>query len=464
MKKTIISIIFCVFALSLNVAAAEDTYIVKLSDELLELGFLSDSEDKSPSASHGLVEVSKEELQDYLDSGYVEYYEPNYEVELFDAEYSDELYGGQWYHSKIKSSYAWDLSTYGNDVKIGVIDSGCNEHPDIVDNLQSGYDFVNLTKTTTDTVGHGTHVSGIIAAGMNGEGIIGISNKAKIIPLKCFDNGKTAKVLTIYDAIISAVDDYDCDIINMSWGIDSDSETLRKGINYANDNGVLLVAAVGNKGNDVLYYPAAYDCVVGVGAVDKNLSMCDFSQYNESVFVVAPGQNILSLGISSDNYVTMNGTSQSAPMVTSLFAMMLNLDNTITIDEVKTILANCSDDLGETGYDNNFGHGLINIQKVFEYMLQSEEYYMSPISLEDNSAEVLVYNNTSENLECDLIVGLYNDNTFGQCNIIPVALNGQQSLKYILGNPNDYNIVKCFLWSDINSLVPLTECRKYVVN
>lgn len=460
LKKVIISVLFCVVAFGTTIATAQESYIVKLSDEYKTMEYLSESPEKEPLLSHGIITVdSEEELQEYIDSGIVEYYEPDYEVELFFDEYVDELYAGQWHHSKINSSFAWELSTYGNEIKVGVIDSGCYEHIDIVENLMEGFDFTNATKDTSDNIGHGTHVSGIIAGSMNSEGIIGIASKAKIIPLKCFDTDKTSKVSVISAAILAAVDTYDCDVINMSWGIASDSETLRNAINYANENGVLMVAAVGNKGTDVLYYPAAYDCVVGVGAIDSKLTMCDFSQYNESVFVVAPGKNVLSLGTSNDNYLTMNGTSQSAPMVTSLISIMLNVDSSLTIDSVKECLKNSADDLGAVGYDTSYGHGLINIEKAMRYILKDMQYYVSPINISHGVAKVLVYNNTSDNLESSLFFGNYTDNTLEKCELITVSLDGKKYNKYVLGNINGYRFIKCFLWSDINRLTPLSKCR-----
>lgn len=461
MKKMIISIVACLFICGLTVAEAEERYIVKLSDELTEVELMNEFGEVPSLASRGIVVVNeKTELQEYIDKGYVEYAEPDYDVELFSSGYTDELYDGQWYHSKIKSTYAWDLATCGNEVKIAVIDSGCNEHLDIIDNLKSGYDFINSSTKTTDSIGHGTHVSGIIASSMNGEGIIGIANKSSIIPLKCFDNGASSKVSVISSAIYDAVDKYDCRIINMSWGVNADSETLRNAINYANSKGVLLVAAVGNKGSDILYYPAAYDCVIGVGAVDKDLNICNFSQYNKSVYVVAPGKNILSLGKSNDNYVTMSGTSQAAPMVSSLLSMMLNIDGNLTNERAKEILKISCDDLGNTGYDVYYGYGLINVQKVFDAMLKTKRYYISPIYVDNGFANISVYNNTSEPLNCDLIMGLYNKNVFGMINVIPICLNGQQSSNYVLGDVGEYKTVKCFMWSSINLLMPLLEYRE----
>lgn len=465
LKKLIASLFFCAVACSTTLAEAQGSYIVKLSDEYKNIGFFSEENKSNPLLEHGIITVdSEEELHDYINSGLVDYYEPDYEVELFSNDYSDELYDGQWYHSKINSAAAWNLSTYGNEIKIGVIDSGCYEHIDIKSNLLEGFDFTNITKNTPDKIGHGTHVSGIIASCMNDEGIIGIANKAKIIPLKCFDAGKTSKVSVISAAILAAVDTYNCDVINMSWGIASDSETLRNAINYANEKGVLMVAAVGNKGTDTLYYPAAYDCVIGVGAVDSKLTMCDFSQHNKSVFVVAPGNNILSLGTSNNNYLTMNGTSQAAPMVTALISIMLNVDPNLTIDSVKECLKNSADDLGVVGYDTSYGYGLINIEKIMQYMLTDVKCYVSPINISNDIAEILVYNNTSDNLESSLIYGKYNDTTFKKCELFTVSLEGKQCNKYILGKTNEYNSIKCFLWSDINMLTPLSRCRDLQIN
>ena len=115
--------------------------------------------------------------------------------------------------------------------------------------------------------------------------------KVRLVPLKCFDD-KTTNVSVICKAIYGAVDDFGCDVINMSFGLMEDSIALKEAIDYAAGKGVIIVAAVGNDGTEELCYPAAYDNVIGVGSVDKNEGVSSVSQHNKSVFITAPGVHI----------------------------------------------------------------------------------------------------------------------------------------------------------------------------
>ena len=131
----------------------------------------------------------------------------------------------------------------------------------------------------------------------------GISHKSKIIPLKCFDKNTDTYIDDIIPAIYDAVDIYKCDVINMSFGITSNSQKLEKVVTYALTNNVIVVASVGNQGCETLYYPAAYEGVIGVGSINNNSEVSTFSQYNTSVDVVAPGEALESLRI--DEYMKL---------------------------------------------------------------------------------------------------------------------------------------------------------------
>ena len=106
--------------------------------------------------------VSEKELETMLPDGVVEFYEPNYEVELF-TDFTSSQTGEQWNLDNIKASAAWNIGCYGNDVKVAVIDSGMYNHSDLSANLLSGYNYLTNSTDTTDNIGHGTFVSGIFA-------------------------------------------------------------------------------------------------------------------------------------------------------------------------------------------------------------------------------------------------------------------------------------------------------------
>ncbi len=141
-------------------------------------------------------------------------YEEQYNISLFSetSEIGDNI-------NLLNGAYPWEnLETYGNEVRVAVIDSGYAPHDELKANVLEGYSLLTNTNDVTDTYGHGTHVSGIIAAALNNTGVVGIAPKAKIVPIK-LTNEKNFTLANVEKAIRLAVDEYDCDVINMSWGL-----------------------------------------------------------------------------------------------------------------------------------------------------------------------------------------------------------------------------------------------------
>ena len=285
----------------------------------------------------------------------------------------------------------------------------------------SGKNYFDGTDDVSDNIGHGTHVSGIIAAEMNSLGIVGTAPNVKIVPLKCFDSSLDTDVDMLISAIYDAVDVYDCQIINMSWGLNADNEFLGEAIRYAYDNGVILVAAVGNSYSSALFYPAAYEYVIGVGSVTSTKAKSSFSQYNESVFVVAPGSGILST-YNDGEYKKLNGTSQSAPMVSGLAAILLSMDDSKTINDFKQLLSSTSEDLGITGYDTKFGYGLINVDLFIEKVLQNSSVYISPLCVEDDVSGVYYFNLTDKEQDLFRVEAYYDNQKMDYCNYENIKL------------------------------------------
>jgi len=399
--------------------------------------------------------VSKKELNMYLEHGLVEFYEPDEEIILFDG-YEIPIETTMWNHNKINLSKAWKIGCYGNDIRVGVIDSGVYAHSDLQHNLLTGHNYLNDSSDTTDNIGHGTFVSGIIAAEANGQYIDGIAHKAKIVPLKCFDNDYQTTVTNIADAIYDAIDVYDCDVINMSFGMTGSSTTLKNAIEYAQENGCILTASAGNDGNTTINYPANYDGVIGVGAVDSKNSICYFSQRNRSVDVVAPGSELESVSIST--FKNNSGTSFSAPHVTAMAAIAKCIDKNITSSEFNTVLQETSTDLGAVGYDTFYGYGLINVEKMIDKLLEDTPYFMSPILENSNEISVTIYNNSNENLSAEEITGSYEDGK-----LLNLSINDADILK---GDTKTFKTakqenVKFMLWKSLNNLMPLFNCREY---
>ena len=233
-------------------------------------------------------------------------------------------------------------------------------------------------------MGHGTFITGILAAATgNGVGVAGLAPQAEIVPLKCF-TAKTGSISAVVAAIYDGVDVYQCQVLNMSFGVKQSGvesglpenpRALEEAVAHAEEKGVILVAAAGNApsgstGNDPVLYPAGYDTVIGVGSVDREKAISKFSYQNDSVYITAPGQGLHGLGIASGTtYVTGQGTSYAAPMVSAAAALALSVKPELTPAEFRDLLLDTAEDLGEPGWDTVYGHGLLDIGGLLEILV-----------------------------------------------------------------------------------------------
>ena len=203
----------------------------------------------------------------------------------------------------------------GNGRLICVIDSGLQtSHPEFAGvNIAGGYNSSSTTPWNEDTCGHGTHVSGTIAAALNGSGVVGVTpGGTSLYIVKVFD-GPSCGWAYSSDLVDAAnhCRDANANIISMSLGGGLRSRTEDRAFrDLANKNDILSVAAAGNDGNNTKSYPASYDSVISVAAVDSNDIVAPFSQQNNAVELAAPGVGVLStVPWSSINTVTVNGTT-----------------------------------------------------------------------------------------------------------------------------------------------------------
>lgn len=367
MKIRIIVVLCLSFLLTLAAAAGEyDGYIFKTTEPIPLL--FSDDGSITPAAfAENLYTAdSEEEIYSFIDPSLIEYVEPNYIVELYDAS-TDPYYNNQWYIPTLGVEEVWQKFDNLAPVTVAVIDSGligAHEDLDYENRVIAGYNTIKNTTNTVDTYFHGTLVASVIAATRdNGKGIAGLSDNAIIVPIKAFD-AKSGSLDNIVDAIYLAVNTYDADVINMSFGMTSNAQSLKDAVEYAYSKGVIMCAAAGNSGNAQIDYPAGYDCVIGVGATDQNDEICTFSQYNATVTVAAPGKGICGFSITvspnGDYYQKGDGTSFAAPVVSSLAAIAKGINPALTPDEFIKLLTLTSVDLGEAGRDDYYGHGRID--------------------------------------------------------------------------------------------------------
>lgn len=236
----------------------------------------------------------------------------------------------------IQAKNIWDISEKGRGVNIAVIDSGCDvNHISLKNNIVDVKNFTSedgkSPKVVTDNVGHGTHVVGTIVA--NGNDIIsGVAPLANIYVIKAIDKTGSGKLSWVTNAIYYAIEKK-VDIISMSLGMPESNEKLHRAVKSAVNKNILFVCAAGNEGSldteDYKYsYPAAYEEVISVGAVDKKAAPASFTNSNLAIDVVAPGVDIVST-YPNNQFASLSGTSMATPHVTGSLALLKNWSKSV---------------------------------------------------------------------------------------------------------------------------------------
>ena len=268
----------------------------------------------------------------------------------------------QWYLDEMNADVIWENNYNGKGVRIAILDSGINSSHQDLQGVQiiHGGNYTD-SDSNDDLSGHGTFIAGLIAAKrQNGLGICGLTDEVALIDMKVLD-GITGRLSSAVQAIYDSVNLYHCDIINISFGTETNDPEVARAIQYAVNKGVLIITSVGNSGTDTLLYPAAFNSTVGVGYINENRVVSPNSQRNSSVDIVAPGVSLLSLDSSDPNgYRFDSGSSFSAALITSLAAVAKQIDPHLNQNDFTTILRDTATDAGTPGYDTSYGWGIVN--------------------------------------------------------------------------------------------------------
>lgn len=242
----------------------------------------------------------------------------------------------------VQQKAGWEITAFnlpeswknsqGEDVTVAVLDTGCDlDHPDLVDNLLSGFDFVNRNENPEDDNGHGSHITGTICALNNDIGIVGVAPKAKVRPVKVLDKNGSGDLDIVAEGIRWSADQ-GVDFITMSLGSPSETPQIEEAIKYAEKKGVVTFCAAGNAGQTrQIFYPAAYPNVIGIGAIDSNFDRANFSCTGPDLDFLAPGVKILST-IPDNWYGVLSGTSMSNPFAVGIACLLLSFTRTHGID------------------------------------------------------------------------------------------------------------------------------------
>lgn len=278
------------------------------------------------------------------------------------------LGGKNWGADLVKAPEAWEKGYTGKGVVVAVVDTGVDRnHQDLKDNIWTnsqeiaengkdddangyvddinGWNFNDNNNNTLDVSGHGTHISGTIAAQKNDLGVTGIAYDAKIMPVKVLDDSGSGSYSAIADGIHYAVDN-GAKVINLSLGGSYPNSDLESALKYASSFGAIVVMAAGNDSGFQPGYPAHYanENGIAVGAVDKDNKLANFSNLagiQPLTYVTAPGVDVYST-IPGDKYANYSGTSMATPHVAGVVALMLSANPNLTDAQVRQILADTS--------------------------------------------------------------------------------------------------------------------------
>lgn len=251
--------------------------------------------------------------------------------------------------------------TRGEGITVAVLDTGGPNHIDLNANLLPAINCSG-TGTPDDKQGHGTHVAGIIAALQNGIGVVGVAPDAKILPIKVLDDSGRSGFAQIAAGIRAAID-AKVDVINMSLGApNTPPDDFYQAIKEAHAAGIILVAAAGNDAGAV-NWPARYDEVIAVSAIDNQGNLANFSSHGDQIDFGAPGVNIYSTYL-NNQYAVLNGTSQAAPFIAGVCALLLawtrlhpEKPQIKNVSDMLGALSKFTDDAGRMT-DGKFGLGI----------------------------------------------------------------------------------------------------------
>lgn len=286
-----------------------------------------------------------------------------------------------WHFLRIQTREAWS-TTKGRGVLVAVVDTGIDAaHPAFLGRVLPGYDSLDRDNDARDDNGHGTHVAGIIAAQTSDMTLLGVAPEARILPVRALgDRGGTAE--SVATGIQWAVG-RGAQVINLSLGSPVRSRLIEDAIRGALDRGVVVVAAMGNAGDrgNPRIFPASLPGVVAVGATDPLDRRTPWSCFGRWQSLSAPGFGIWSTfptyetslvrfarenpaAFPPENRVdtfaaALSGTSQSAPVVAGIVALVRSVAPELAPSQVNKVLQATARDLGAPGFDSYHGHGLV---------------------------------------------------------------------------------------------------------
>lgn len=259
-------------------------------------------------------------------------------------------------------------TTCGENINVAVLDTGIDyTHEDLKANVKGGINFTSSNREDyIDRAGHGTFCAGIIGAAANGVGIIGVAPKVNLYAVKVLNDKSQGTLNWLLNGIDWCIHN-NIDIINMSLGFDKDYPKLHEAVVRAYNNDIVMLAAVGNnKLEPDAEFPARYEEVIGITAIDSMKHIAKFNTLGSKVEVAAPGVNITSTYL-NNQYAIGSGTSFAVPHIAGAIALIQS--NTLKLNgkkmknvEIRQFIKDKCEDLGIKGRDRIYGYGMFKFE------------------------------------------------------------------------------------------------------
>ena len=323
----------------------------------------------------------------------------------YSSPYPTSYYGNiaQWAPQFIGAPQAWDSTLGDPSIIIAIVDTGIDaNHPDLSGKIVLAKNFVKGEKVS-DSFGHGTHVAGIAAAQINnGTGIAGICGRCSLMSVKVIGKDGTGSISNVASGITYATD-FGARVINLSLGSSSRTTIMRDALDYALNNNVLPVVALGNSDTNNVGDLSYWYSALSVGAVDQQGAKASFSNFGLQTDVTAPGVAVLStmptypVTLNTQygykmNYDALSGTSMATPVVAGLAGLILSENPSLTATQVKGMIESSAGDAAS--FNLTSGFGLVHAPAAVALALVGDNTAPTLSSLLPQFGSVLVRNVT----------------------------------------------------------------------
>jgi subtilisin family serine protease len=326
----------------------------------------------------------------YQSSPLVEFADPNYWGEGGFLP-NDTWYGNQWHHhntgqfggtpgADIESQAGWDDARGSSSVTVAVLDSGIDsDHPEFVGRVSAGFDFVNQDAVPEDDHGHGTMVSGLLAANANnGFSAAGVDHFCKIMPIKVLNANNAGTTADLIEGIGFASANA-ADVLSMSLINYPLTQALNTALRDAKEAGAILVACAGNGGigDADVSGPGNSPHTISIGATTNTDARASYSGTGNELEFVAPGHAVRTVVYNSsiDAVSIFSGCSAATPVAAGIVSILRALEPELRTRHIRDILvASAEDQVGPAsedtpGWDSFFGFGRLNLKNALDAFL-----------------------------------------------------------------------------------------------